>query len=765
MRMTPWVLVVTILLLCLTEAGAVVIWESGKLQRYTPFKYKAGPHIFDIAQDQRGVLYFANDRGVLEFDSLSWRLIKLPEGKPATNLVRAADGRIYVGGEGEVGYLAPDAHGIMRYRSLRSQLPVEHPEALGAVLEMHADADELLFMFEQSLLFLRNGRFHVVPVPGHLYRVAYGEESRYVFESNTGLSRLQSNGLTPVPGGDFFLAHALIPQPAGQLLLITQDKGILRYDPSAQHLNSKQTERNEAFQSLGDNPVFRNRVVTSWEKLEKQTLLLAVEGVGLVQLELPDLTVKRMNSVFNLKDEQVYRVFVDRVGSIWVGTSTGIVVYHTESVMRSAPVSRNKMSAMVSDKQPQRQRFAAMIRKVESIQDDAHFFGGAFFAQSDGIQQLSESNLTYQVVPFAQNALRFTYSANDFRHSESVQFQSYLEGMESEWSSPSERRYREYTNLNWRNYTFHVRAVRPDGTVSTVSNFSFQILPPWYETWWFYSTEIGVLLLLLLIAGLLRNSSPILDSASDYLVAIVVLIIFVYLSELAEAYVEDYADDVFFYKLLMMIGMGMLIEPLQHFARLGFAKIDIGEQGPSPKMTDHVTGLGNRQFLARRMKHTVAKLRKTPAPLSFVLTDIHDVESVYQTLGLESVDQVLAQMGKLVEQNVAGKHIVVRYMDEKFLIAMVGVSGERSRSFAENLQREVKEYAFHYGEKTAQLTINVGIASHPEVCTDNLTYEGMLHEVDLALNHAMAQGPGQIVVAPVPAQAPALQILPENTPA
>ena len=81
-----------------------------------------------------------------------------------------------------------------------------------------------------------------------------------------------------------------------------------------------------------------------------------------------------------------------------------------------------------------------MIRKVESIQDDAHFFGGAFFAQSDGIQQLSESNLTYQVVPFAQNALRFTYSANDFRHSESVQFQSYLEGMESEWSSPSERR-------------------------------------------------------------------------------------------------------------------------------------------------------------------------------------------------------------------------------------------------------------------------------------------------------------------------------------
>ena len=54
MRMTLWVLVVTILLLCLTEAGAVVIWESGKLQRYTPFKYKAGPHIFDIAQDQRG---------------------------------------------------------------------------------------------------------------------------------------------------------------------------------------------------------------------------------------------------------------------------------------------------------------------------------------------------------------------------------------------------------------------------------------------------------------------------------------------------------------------------------------------------------------------------------------------------------------------------------------------------------------------------------------------------------------------------------------
>src|ERR1700722_3023034 len=49
-------------------------------QRYTARQYGASPQNWAIAQDRRGVMYFANHYGLLEFDGNSWRKIELPGG-------------------------------------------------------------------------------------------------------------------------------------------------------------------------------------------------------------------------------------------------------------------------------------------------------------------------------------------------------------------------------------------------------------------------------------------------------------------------------------------------------------------------------------------------------------------------------------------------------------------------------------------------------------------------------------------------------------
>ena len=44
---------------------------------YSLDNFDASPQIFDITQDRRGVMYFANQNGFIEFDGSEWRNISL----------------------------------------------------------------------------------------------------------------------------------------------------------------------------------------------------------------------------------------------------------------------------------------------------------------------------------------------------------------------------------------------------------------------------------------------------------------------------------------------------------------------------------------------------------------------------------------------------------------------------------------------------------------------------------------------------------------
>ena len=71
---------------------------------YNSFTYHYGMQNWCCTQDDRGIMYFANNNGVLSFDGYSWRTIALP----SKGLVRSilADGdRIYVGSYTDFGYL------------------------------------------------------------------------------------------------------------------------------------------------------------------------------------------------------------------------------------------------------------------------------------------------------------------------------------------------------------------------------------------------------------------------------------------------------------------------------------------------------------------------------------------------------------------------------------------------------------------------------------------------------------------------------------
>jgi DNA-binding CsgD family transcriptional regulator len=75
-----------------------------------------------------------------------------------------------------------------------------------------------------------------------------------------------------------------------------------------------------------------------------------------------------------------------------------------------------------------------------------------------------------------------------------------LDNSWSEWGRKTEK---DYTNLPPGEYTFEIRARSNLGNESPVSSYTFQVLPPWYRSWWAFS--IYGLLFFALVYGLYRR--------------------------------------------------------------------------------------------------------------------------------------------------------------------------------------------------------------------------------------------------------------------
>ena len=106
-----------------------------EINNFQKIQYKAGLQNWDFRQDQKGVLYIANNEGMLSYDGSNWNLHPLPNKTIVRSLEIVADSIIYVGGQGEMGYFSPDKSGSLVYTSLLEKIP-EKDRSFGDVWDI-----------------------------------------------------------------------------------------------------------------------------------------------------------------------------------------------------------------------------------------------------------------------------------------------------------------------------------------------------------------------------------------------------------------------------------------------------------------------------------------------------------------------------------------------------------------------------------------------------------------------------------------------------
>ncbi|MCT4581194.1 MAG: SpoIIE family protein phosphatase [Flavobacteriales bacterium] len=96
---------------------------------------------------------------------------------------------------------------------------------------------------------------------------------------------------------------------------------------------------------------------------------------------------------------------------------------------------------------------------------------------------------------YNQNYFTFNYIGICHKYPEGVRYRTKLVGLDKGWVEREDKRFVIYGNLKPGEYTFLLKSCNNEGIWNKEPvKFSFVIRPPFWQTWWFYSICIGIVI-------------------------------------------------------------------------------------------------------------------------------------------------------------------------------------------------------------------------------------------------------------------------------
>lgn len=304
------------------------IWQQSLpfITNYSTDEYKAAFQNWALVQGRQGIIYAANNSGVLEYDGTSWKLIPTTEGNPVRSLAKDSRGRIYVGGSGELGYLAANTQNRMIFHSLKNKLN-RADWNFGNVWFTFADKNSVYFVCDSHILEWADGRFRVwrsdIGTLGFAWLV---NGTLYVSASEKGLLKNENGSLKLVEGGEAFKGMgltSLLPYKGNKLLAVGLSKEFFIYDGSTL----------EPFLKDGQRVRIRDAVYHGL-RLNNGDFALATTGSGLYLMDGNGTIRNNICRKEGLASDAVYSVFEDAESDLWLATDNGISRLETNSPLR-----------------------------------------------------------------------------------------------------------------------------------------------------------------------------------------------------------------------------------------------------------------------------------------------------------------------------------------------------------------------------------------------------------------------------------------------
>jgi hypothetical protein len=116
----------------------------------------SGNQNWDITQADYDWMYFANNKGLLEFDGTEWILYPIKNHTAVRSVyIDKQSNRIYAGAINEFGYYIRNKNGVLNYVSISEKLN-KNDRKFSDIWEIHKLKNSFIFQADNTLFFVEN---------------------------------------------------------------------------------------------------------------------------------------------------------------------------------------------------------------------------------------------------------------------------------------------------------------------------------------------------------------------------------------------------------------------------------------------------------------------------------------------------------------------------------------------------------------------------------------------------------------------------------
>lgn len=231
----------------------------------------------------------------------------------------------------------------------------------------------------------------------------------------------------------------------------------------------------------------KDSVAISYISEAKQQAWICVDGM------VNDFKNNKLDDYFykSLPLSNINVLFYDKKNDLYVGADNGL-----------AMIDLNKKENINYRIKP-----GIVLNRISCTNDSVLFYGG------------KQNVDIYPVIEYKNNDLVFRFASLNNENGQKAKYSYILEGYSKRWSKWTNETETIYENITKGKYIFKVKAKDIYGNESDIKSFSFEILAPWYRTWWMII--VYILFLGLIIRLIIKRSTIHLQKKNEELERIV----------------------------------------------------------------------------------------------------------------------------------------------------------------------------------------------------------------------------------------------------
>jgi len=338
MRILPIMAFLVLQALCINGQNTIGIPQ---IINFNKNDFRAGTQTWDIDQDSKGRMYFANNEGLLTYDGTFWKLHPLPNKTIMRSIAIDKNGIIYAGGQGEMGYFVPNERGFLKYISLTPLLPAKE-RSFADIWEIEIIGESVFFRAsERMIMELRNKAisFHP-PISGWQFMKKMGT-ILYAQDQKNGLY-IYKNNAWRLAANNQLLSGSII---SGMIQTGKESSLILTYDRKSLTLRGDSLFNNSGFELPASD--FNFSKVT---EINKGEFIAATTTDGCLIMKNDGKFVQKISRKEGLQNNNVISVFLDRDKNLWAGLNNGISFIAYNSAIKYITPNKENEAAGFSAK-------------------------------------------------------------------------------------------------------------------------------------------------------------------------------------------------------------------------------------------------------------------------------------------------------------------------------------------------------------------------------------------------------------------------------